>query len=345
MFKEYIGCDYAIATNSCTSAMHLSLLVAGVGRGDEVITTPMTFVSTANVIVHVGGTPIFVDIEKDTFNIDPQKIEEKITPRTRAIIPVHLAGRPCRMDKITEIADEHDLIIIEDAAHATEAEYYGQKIGNISDMTCFSFYATKNLTTGEGGMITTNNEKWAERITTMRLHGLSKDAWKRYSEEGFTPYSVLYPGYKYNMMDIQAAMGIHQLSRLENNLKTRQKIFNKYNKAFSEIPELITPIKETGIKHACHLYTLLIKPELLACNRNEFIAALQAENIGCGIHFLSLHLTPYYQKTYGFRRGDFPNAEFVSDRTLSIPISAKLTKKDVDDVIRAVIKIVEGYKN
>jgi dTDP-4-amino-4,6-dideoxygalactose transaminase len=344
MFKKYVGSDYAIATNSCTSALHLSLLSAGIGSGDEVITTPMTFAATANVILHTGAVPVFVDVEKDTFNIDPNRIEKKITPRTKAILPVHFAGRPCKMNKILEIADEHDLFIIEDAAHAIESRYHDQKIGNIGDSTCFSFYATKNLTTGEGGMITTNRKDWADKMRILELHGMSRNAWKRYSAEGFTPYDIVYPGYKYNMMDIQAAMGIHQLSRIDANLKIREKIFRKYNDAFSEIPELITPPEENDITHGRHLYTILIRPELLACDRNKLVASLQAENIGCGIHFISLHLTRYYNEAFSLKRGDFPNAEFISDRTLSIPLSAKLTEKDVDDVIAATKKVVNAYR-
>jgi len=343
-FRKYIGSEFAIATNSCTSALHLSLLCAGVGSRDEVISSPMTFTATANVIMHTGAVPIFVDVEKDTFNIDPEKIEEKISPRTKAILPVHFGGRPCRMDRIQEIAEKHDLFVIEDAAHATESRYHDRKIGNIGDSTCFSFYATKNLTTGEGGMITTNRKDWADRMRILGLHGISRDAWKRYSAEGFTPYDVFYPGYKYNMMDIQAAIGIHQLKRLEENLKIREKIFRKYNEAFSEIPELMTPFEESGITHGRHLYTILIKPEMLTCDRNKFVASLQAENIGCGIHFISLHLTKFYSETFNLKRNDFPNAAYISDRTLSIPLSAKLTEKDTDDVIAATKKVVNSYR-
>jgi dTDP-4-amino-4,6-dideoxygalactose transaminase len=344
MFQNYVGSDYAIATNSCTSALHLSLLTAGIGIGDEVITTPMTFAATANVILHTGAAPVFVDVDRDTFNMDPDRIEEKISSKTKAILPVHLAGRPCKMDKIKEIADKHNLFVIEDAAHSIESRYHGKKIGNIGDATCFSFYPTKNLTTGEGGMITTSKKEWADKMRIMSLHGMSRNAWMRYTDKGFKPYDILCPGYKYNMTDIQAAMGIHQLNRLEENLKIREKIFKKYNQAFSKIPELITPPEESGITHARHLYTILIRPELLSCDRNKFVASLQAENIGCGIHFLSLHLTKYYKKALNMKRGDFPNAEFVSDRTLSLPLSAKLTEKDVHDVINATMKIVNNYR-
>ncbi|GAH73225.1 unnamed protein product, partial [marine sediment metagenome] len=239
-FKSYIGCKYAIALNSCTAGLHLALEIAGIGAGDEVITTPLTFVSTVNVIIHQGATPIFTDVERKTGNIDSRKIEEfikkncKFNPKTgqlvnrqtgqlvKAIIPVHLYGRPCKMDEIIKIARKNNLLVIEDAAHAVEACYKDKKIGNIGDLAAFSFYATKNVVTGEGGMITTNNGEWAKKLRVLRLHGLSKDAWKRYSQEGFTPYDILYPGYKYNMMDVQAALGIHQLKRVEKNLKIRE---------------------------------------------------------------------------------------------------------------------------
>lgn len=341
-FKKYIGCKHALALNSCTAGLHLALNVIGVRPGDEVITTPMTFASTANVIVHQGARPVFVDIERDTMNIDPDKIEEAITPKTKAVIPVHVAGRPCKMDEIMDIARRHNLYVIEDAAHAVEAWYKDQKVGNIGDIAAFSFYVTKNVVTGEGGMVTTNNDEWAEEIRIRRLHGLSKDAWKRYSAEGFQPYEVLYPGYKYNMTDIQASLGIHQLARVEENWKIRDRIWKRYNEAFSQIPEIITPLEEKGIRHAHHLYTILLRLEQLKIDRNQFIEALKAENIGTGIHYVTLHLHKYYRETFGFKRGDFPNAEWVSDRTVSLPLSPKLTAEDVGHVIKGVSKILES---
>lgn len=341
-FKKYIGCKHALALNSCTAGLHLALNVIGVGPGDEVITTPMTFASTANVIVHQGARPVFVDIERDTMNIDPDKIEEAITPKTKAIIPVHVAGRPCKMDEIMDIARKHNLYVIEDAAHAVEAWYKDQKVGSIGDIAAFSFYVTKNVITGEGGMVTTNNDEWAEKLRIRSLHGLSKDAWKRYSAEGFQPYEVLYPGYKYNMTDIQASLGIHQLARVEDNWKTRDKIWKRYNEAFSQIPEIITPLEEREIRHAHHLYTILLRLEQLEINRNQFIEALKAENIGTGIHYVTLHLHKYYREAFGFKRGDFPNAEWVSDRTVSLPLSPRLTERDVEDVIEAVYKTLSN---
>ena len=345
-FKRYIGCKHAIAVNSCTAGLHLALDVLGIGEGDEVITTPMTFAATANVIVHRRARPVFVDVDRKTQNIDPNRIEDAITPRTKAIIPVHMAGRPCDMDAIMDIAQRHNLFVIEDAAHAVEAIYKGQKIGNIGHITVFSFYVTKNVCTGEGGMITTNNDEWAEEMRIKRLHGISKDAWKRYSAEGFQPYETLYPGYKYNMMDIQAALGIHQLARVEQNLKIREQYWQKYDEAFAEIPEIITPSKELppNSRHARHLYNILLDIDRLRITRNQFIEAMKAENIGTGIHFTALHLHKYYRDTFGYKPGDFPNAEWIGERTVSLPLSPKLTETDVDDVIVGLTRIASYYR-
>jgi len=345
-FKRYIGCKHAIAVNSCTAGLHLALDVLGIGEGDEVITTPMTFAATANVVVHRRARPVFVDVDRESQNIDPNRIEDAITPRTKAIIPVHMAGRPCEMDAIMDIAQRHNLFVIEDAAHAVEAIYKGQKIGNIGHVTVFSFYVTKNVCTGEGGMITTNNDEWAEEMRIKRLHGISKDAWKRYSAEGFQPYETLYPGYKYNMMDIQAALGIHQLARVEENLKVRERYWQMYDEAFAEIPEIITPLRDLppNSRHARHLYTILLDIDRLRITRNHFIEALKAENIGTGIHFTALHLHKYYQEKFGYRPGDFPNAEWIGERTISLPLSVKITRADIDDVIIAVRRVLTFYR-
>jgi dTDP-4-amino-4,6-dideoxygalactose transaminase len=340
VFKEYTGAKYAMALNSCTAGLHLSMVVTGIGFGDEVITTPLTFCSTANAIIHTGATPVFVDVEKETMNIDPEKIEEAITPRTRAIIPVHFAGRPCNMDAIMDIAHQHDLIVIEDAAHCIEGWYKGKKIGNIGDITCFSFYVTKNIVTGEGGMITTNREVWADKIKMYGLHGLSKDAWRRYSDEGFVHYQVIFPGFKYNMMDIQASLGIHQMKRIDKYLKRRKEIWEKYNSAFSNLPVSCPAQPEKNTVHARHLYTLLIDIDKIKKTRDNVQQELHELNIGTGIHFISLHLHDYYRKAYGFKPDDFLNAKYISDRTISLPLSAKLTDEDVNDVIETVRKIV-----
>ncbi|MCL5291410.1 MAG: DegT/DnrJ/EryC1/StrS family aminotransferase [Actinobacteria bacterium] len=343
MFKEYIGCRYAIALNSCTAGLHLSMLVAGIKPGDEVITTPMTFAATANAILHAGATPVFVDINPMTTNIDPSLIEEKITERTSAIIPVHMAGRPCEIDPILDLARKYGLLVIEDAAHSIEAVYKGRKIGNIGDLTIFSFYVTKNLATGEGGMVTTNNEEWAEEIPVYALHGLNKGAWKRYSDEGFKHYHVVRPGYKYNMMDVQAAIGIHQLPRLKRYHKRREEIWRAYDEAFADLPLTMPAPPEPETVHARHLYTILLDLDRLTLDRDRFQEALYRKNIGTGIHFVALHLHPYYAHTLGYKRGDFPNAEYISDRTLSLPLSAKLTDDDVGDVIEAVREVADRY--
>lgn len=340
MFKEYTGAKYAMALNSCTAGLHLAMVVTGIRSGDEVITTPLTFASTANAIIHTGATPVFVDVEKETMNIDPEKIEEAITPRTRAIIPVHFAGRPCTMNAIMDIAQRHDLIVIEDAAHCIEGWYKGKKIGNIGDMTCFSFYVTKNIVTGEGGMVTTNKEVWADKIKMYGLHGLSKDAWRRYSDEGFIHYQVLFPGFKYNMMDIQASLGIHQIKRIDKYLKRRKEIWDKYNSAFSNLPVSCPAQPEKNTVHARHLYTVLIDIDKIKKTRDAIQQELHELNIGTGIHFISLHLHDYYRKTYGFKSADFPNAKFISDRTISLPLSPKLRDEDVRDVVEAVREVL-----
>jgi len=340
-FRDYIGSKYALALNSCTAALHLSMLVSGVSQGDEVITTPMTFTATANAILHTGARPIFVDVEKDSMNIDPNLIENAITSKTKAILPVHFAGRPCNMDRIMKIAQKNNLLVIEDAAHAIEAKYKGKKIGNIGDMTCFSFYVTKNLVTGEGGMITTNNEEWSKKIKILGLHGMSKDAWMRYADESYKHYQVITPGFKYNMMDIQASLGIHQLKRLDKNFERRKEIWNIYNKAFENLP-LTIPSEEKDTIHARHLYTLLLDLDALKISRDEFMSELKKENIGVGVHYISLHLQSYYKETFGFKKDDFPNSSFISERTLSIPFSAKLTEKDVQDVIDATTKVINN---
>ena len=337
-FKAYIGSRHALALNSCTAALHLSLIAAGVGPGDEVITTPHTFAATANSIVHTGATPVFVDVDRHTQNIDVALIERAITPKTRALLPVHFAGRPCDMDPIMEIARRHGLSVIEDAAHAIESVYRGRHIGTIGDAACFSFYVTKNLVTAEGGMVTTNNEAWAEKIQMYGLHGLSKGAWKRYSDEGFVHYQVLYPGFKYNMTDMQAALGIHQLARVEKYAQRRREIWDQYNAAFADLPAA-TPIPEAAdTYHARHLYTLLVDIDRLRAGRDQIVEDLKAEGIGTGIHFISLHLHPYYRERFGFAPDDFPQSRHISERTLSLPLSARLTAQDVEDVIAAVRK-------
>lgn len=344
-FKHYIGCKYAVALNSCTAGLHLALDVIGIKSGDEIITTPLTFPSTANVIVHHNAVPVFADVQLDTWNIDPAEIEKKITQKTRAIIPVDLHGRPCKLDVIKQIAKKHDLYVIEDAAHAAEAIFKGRHVGTWSDFTAFSFYVTKNIMTAEGGMLTTNNPRWAAEARIRRLHGISKDAWKRYSDDGYTPYETLYPGYKYNMIDLMASFGIHQLHHVEENLKVRTRYWNMYTQAFSHFPQLILPAPiDQDIRHACHLYAIILKTEQLKIKRNQFVDALNAEGIGIGIHFTALHLHKFYRETFSYKLGDFPHSEFVGSRTISLPLSPAMSHKDIHDVIHAVIKLVSYYK-
>jgi len=341
LFRQHVGSNCAVAVNSCTAALHLSLIATGIGRGKEVITTPFTFAATAEVIIQQQAEPIFVDIEPDTYNIDPLKIEEKLSGRTAAILPVHYAGHPCEMDTILEIASEHKLRIIEDAAHALGAYLNDRAIGSFGDLTCFSFYATKNITTAEGGMVTTDDESLAEKIRLLSLHGISKDAWKRYGYDGSWQYEIQCLGYKYNMTDIQAAIGIHQLKKAFEMQKSRELIAKKYTKAFRSVPEITIPTVKKNVRHAWHLYPILVNTELLSINRNRFIEALKAENIGTSVHFIPLHLHPYYRQRYGFKRGDFPIAESVFDREISLPIYPRMTADDVGDVIAAVQRVVD----
>ena len=340
---EYVGARHAIAVNSCTAALHVALAAMGIGPGDEVITSPLTFCSTANVVVHLGGRPVFADIGDD-LNIDPAEIERRITDRTKAIIPVHHSGQPCRMEEILSCAREHGLPVLEDAAHAIGAKYRGRMVGTIGDVTAFSFYATKNMTTAEGGMITTDDDELAAKMRLLSLHGISKDAWKRYTSEGSWYYEVLYAGYKCNMTDVQAALGIHQLARLERFLEARRRHMAMYNEAFDGIPEIETPVVHPDLRHAWHLYVIRLVLERLTLDRAQFIEALRAENIGTSVHFIPVHLHPFYQETFGYRRGDYPHAERVYQRIVSLPLYPKMRVEDVEDVIAAVRRIVRSSR-
>ena len=341
-FREYIGSTHAVAVNSCTAGLHLSMLVAGLKPGDEVITTPMTFCATVNSIIHAGATPVLVDCDRETQLIDPQRIEDAITPRTRAIVPVHFAGRACDMDAIMDIARRHDLIVIEDAAHAIETEYRGRKIGTIGHLTAFSFYVTKNVVTGEGGMVTTNDADMADKIKMYALHGMSRDAWRRYSDAGYKHYSVVFPGFKYNMMDIQAAIGIHQLARVEQNWVRRNQIWSLYNQAFADLPIDLPAPDEPDARHARHLYTIMVDKERTGMDRDEFMQRLYEMNIGTGVHYVGVHLHPYYREHFGYRPEDFPNATWISERTVSLPLGPKMSDADVEDVITAVRLLLTG---
>lgn len=339
-FAVYKGAKYSAALNSCTAALHLSILAAGIKPGDEVMTTPMTFCATVNAIIHAGATPVLADIDTSTMNIDPLEIERKISPRTRAILPVHFAGRSCNMDAIMDIARRHRLKVIEDCAHAIETEYKGQKAGTIGDFGCFSFYVTKNIVTGEGGMVLAQREEDITRIKILGLHGMSKDAWKRFSDEGFKHYQVVECGFKYNMTDLQGAIGIHQLQRVETYWKRRHEIWNRYNEAFADLPLGLPADPEPDTRHAYHLYTILVDEVKTGISRDAFLNAMTAQNIGVGVHYLSIPEHPYYQRTYGWKPEEFPNAMSIGRQSVSVPISAKLTESDVNDVIRAVRRII-----
>lgn len=342
-FASYVNAEHAIGLNSCTAGLHLAQVALGIGPGDEVITTPYTFAATVNTIIHTGATPVLVDIEPQTMNIDPAKIAEKITHKTKAIIPVHFAGYPCDMNKIKQIASFHNLQIIEDAAHAVYTKYYDQMIGSISDVTVFSFYATKNLVTGEGGMITTNNEELADRLRIMSLHGMSKNAWNRYSDKGSWYYEVEVPGYKYNMTDIQAAFGLVQLEKLESLQKVRTEYAEMYNKAFQKIEGFTLPYDDALHRHAWHLYVLRISEEQFTIDRAQFIQELSIRGVGTSVHFIPIPIHPYY-KNIGYQISDYPEAEKAYKGAISLPLYPRMTKEDIQYVIEAVIQIAKKFK-
>jgi dTDP-4-amino-4,6-dideoxygalactose transaminase len=340
----YVGATHAVGVNSCTAALSLALEVAGVGPGDEVITSPITFASTANVIVHRGAKPVFVDVEPSTLNLDASRLEAAITPRTRAIVPVDFAGHPADLDDIMAIARRHSLVVIEDAAHAIGAEYRGRRVGSVADMTAFSFYATKNITCGEGGALTTDNTAWADRIGIMALHGISRDAWKRYSAEGYQHWDIIYPGHKFNMFDLQGALIESQLAKIDAFYARRVALKARLDAGLRDIPELGFPTEKPGIKHAYHLYPIIVRTETLTADRDQVMNAIQGENVGVGVHFRAVHLQPYYVQTFGFRRGDFPHAEYYSDRTISLPLYPRMTDRDADDVVEAVRSVIARFR-
>ncbi len=346
--KRYTGAPYVVAVSSCTAGLHLGLIALGVSKGDEVITTPFTFAATANSILHVGAKVVFVDISPYTLNIDTEKILSVVGRRTKVILPVHFAGVPCDTKEIRAIAKKFHLKILEDAAHALGAEDRGIKIGLTGDITAFSFYATKNITTAEGGAVTTANRKWAEKIRILSLHGLSHDAWKRYLDKSFKYRSleVVELGWKYNMSDLQAALGVIQIERIEQLWRRRKRIAEFYNRAFSGMEEIrpFNPLLPPESRCAYHLYVIKINPRALKINRDSFVQSLQKENIGVSVHFKALHLHSYYRKTFKFKRGSFPVAEETSDTVVSLPLYPSLTRKDQEDVVEAVKKIVKYYK-
>lgn len=343
IFAEYVGAKYAVAVNSCTAALHVALLAAGIGAGDEVITTPMTFASSVNTILHTGATPVFADIDPDTGCIDPDQIEKKITSCTKAIVPVHYGGQACDLDRIYEIADKYGLFVSEDAAHALFTRYKGRMIGNSSRGTVsYSFYATKNLCTAEGGMLVTDDEEIANKTRVLTSHGMSKNAWNRYDEGGSWMYDIEDFGYKYNMFDIQAALGLIQLKRLPEMQRRREAIAEKYNRAFKGIPGMavLEPSKYTTT-HPWHLYVIKILPEF-GLKRDKVILELNNRRIGTSVHFIPVHLMSAYRKRYGYKKGDFPNTEKFFESVISLPLYPGLRDEDVEYVIWSVFNIAEN---
>jgi dTDP-4-amino-4,6-dideoxygalactose transaminase len=342
-FGVYRGAAHAVALNSCSAALHLSLLASGVGPGDEVITTPLTFCATANAIIHTGATPVLADIDPDTLNIDPAQVRARLSKRTRAIVPVHFAGRPCEMDELMPLARQHELKVIEDCAHAIETQYHGQNVGTIGDFGCFSFYVTKNVVTGEGGMVLAHKEEDAARIKVLGLHGMSKDAWKRFGDEGYKHYYVVEAGFKYNMMDLQAAIGLKQLARVETYWQRRKAIWKRYVDELADLPLSLPPKPAPDTRHAHHLFSVQIDAARCGISRDAFLDAMTAQGIGVGVHYLALTEHPYYQQSLGWRPEHTPHATRVGRRTVSLPISAKLSDQDVGDVISAVRLILQRH--
>ena len=335
-FAAYVGAKHAIAVNSCTAALHLALEAVGVGAGDEVILPTYTFAATGEVVTYLGARPVLADCRPDTFNIDMATVAPLITPKTKAIIPVHIAGQACDMDPIMELAREHRLHVIEDAAHALPATYKGKMVGAIGDLTAFSFYATKPITTGEGGMIATMRDDHAARMKRMSLHGLSGDAWNRYSDKGHWYYEILDFGFKYNLTDLAAALGIQQLRRSDDFYKRRREIARMYSESFSGLETCVPPRETEYGTHAWHLYILELNLSALASGRDAVIRSLGEKGIGTSVHFIPLHLHPVYQRSLGYHQGTFPNAERAFERAVSLPIYPAMTNADIGRVIESV---------
>ena len=342
-FAAYAGAseNHVAAVNSCTAALHVSMVAAGLPQGAEVLTTAMTFCATANAIIHADATPVPVDIDAETLNIDIGRAEQHITPKTRAIVPVHFAGRPCDMDELMAFADRHNLVVIEDCAHAIETEWHGKHAGTFGNFGCFSFYATKNVVTGEGGMVLARSAEDIDRIKVLALHGMSKDAWKRFSDDGYRHYDVVEAGFKYNMMDLQAALGIHQLQRVEANHARRKAIWNRYQDAFSDLPAGCPLEPAADTRHAFHLYTLRIDARRCGLSRDEFIDNMTAAGIGVGVHYRSLPEHTYYRERFGWQVDDYPSAKTFGEQTVSLPLGPGLTGAEVERVVATVSGLLE----
>jgi dTDP-4-amino-4,6-dideoxygalactose transaminase len=337
-----INTNKVAAVNSCTAALHLSMIAAGLGSGDEVITTPLTFCSTVNAIIHSGATPVLADVDPVSMNISPSQIRKSITERTKAIVPVHFAGRPCEMDKILDIASEFNLKVIEDCAHSIEGEFRGNKCGTMGDFGCFSFYVTKNVVTGEGGMIVAKSNTDIERAKVLALHGMTKDAWHRFSDTGYKHYQVVECGFKYNMMDIQAAIGIHQLARVEKNWQKRKRIWDMYRNSLKNLPLFLPPEPAKDTRHAYHLFTPLIDAKRTDLTRDEVLNSLTKLGIGAGVHYLSIPEHPYYRARFGWKPETYPVAQTIGRTTFSLPLGSSLTDSQVSRVINSVQSIFDS---
>ncbi len=339
MLADYVSVAHCRCVSSCTAALILSMQVLGIGRGDEVLVPAMTFVASANAVEHSGATPVLVDSDPATGLIDLDAAEAAITPRTRAIMPVHLSGRPVDMDRLNALRDRHGILVIEDAAHAIGAEWHGRRIGAFGNVAAFSFYVTKNISTGEGGALVTGDAEIAAEVERLALHGLSLGAWQRFSDAGFRHYEVVRPGFKYNMTDIQAAMGVHQLPHLDEWIDRRAQLWERYDELLQGLPLRTPAPAEPNTRHARHLYQVLLGPDA-ALTRDELIDALTQRNIGTGVHYRGVHLHPFYRDTYGLAPEAFPVATFISERTLSLPLSPKITDADQDDVVEALVDLL-----
>ena len=345
MFSRWSGGQEAVAVNSATAGLHIALATLDLQPGDEVITTPITWPSTVNNIVICGGTPIFADVNRDTLQIDPREVEKKISPRTRAVVPVHFAGAPCDLDALRELCKHFGIALVEDAAHAVGTRYRDELIGSRSEVAVFSFHPIKNITTGEGGMVLCNDRERAARMRRLRFHGISRDAWKRYSQGGVPQYEVDEPGFKYNMLDIQAAIGIHQFKKLQEFNSKRRKLAENYKRLLKDIAEII-PLADVQYphEHAWHLFVVRLNIDALTISRDRFLAELQEENIGTGLHFPAVHIQRFYREKYGYRLGDFPEAEWNSERIFSLPLYPLMTEQDQDDVFRALRKLIKRFE-
>lgn len=346
-FAEYVGGRFAVPVSSATAGLHVALLALGVGPGDEVVTTPLTFVATLNTIVHCGAVPVLADIDASTLNVQVEEIEKKITSKTKAIVPVHYVGQPVDLDPILELAAARGIAVLEDAAHAVGSEYKGRRIGSFPTTSVFSFHPNKNMTTGEGGMVVTEDEAVFESASLLKFHGMDRESWKRFAKSGSPRYDVAVPGFKYNMMDIQAALGLHQLKRLEGFLVERERLARRYDEAFggAGVVGLILPSRVAyPVRHAWHLYTPLVDVDRLTIDRDQFMAELKTRNIGTGLHYTAAHEFSYYANRFGWRPEDFPQAHFVSERIVSLPLFPGLTDADQDDAIEAIREVLAKFR-